>query len=254
MSDPLQRFSTRVDNYVKYRPGYPSEILELLRRNCALTTDSVIADIGSGTGKLSELFLKNGNRVYGVEPNEAMRVSGEALLAHYPNFVSIPARAESTTLHSETIDLVTAGQAFHWFDREKTRREFTRILKPAGWVVLIWNERRLDSTSFLREYERLLLKYGTDYQVVRHENTTKGIAEFFMPGDLYVESFDNTQLLDWECLRGRVLSASYIPEAGAKNFETFLSKLREIFAANAANGKVAFEYDTRVYYGHLGSD
>src|SRR5438034_6729060 len=171
MSNPLQRFSTRVDNYVKYRPGYPSEILELLRRNCALTNDSVIADIGSGTGKLSELFLKNGNRVYGVEPNEAMRVSSEALLARYPNFVSIPARAESTTLDSETIDLVTAGQAFHWFDREKTRREFTRILKPAGWVVLIWNERRLDSTPFLREYERLLLKYGTDYQVVRHENT-----------------------------------------------------------------------------------
>src|SRR5262249_1325145 len=149
MSNPLERFSTRAENYRKYRPGYPAEIMSLLVSKCGLTPASLIADIGSGTGKLCELFLNYGNRVFGVEPNEAMRIAGETLLARYPGFVSVDGRAESTTLESQTVDFVTAAQAFHWFDRESARREFLRILKPSGWVVLVWNERRLDSTPFL---------------------------------------------------------------------------------------------------------
>lgn len=251
MSDTVNRFSTRVENYARYRPGYPREILRLLESECALDRSSIIADIGSGTGILSEVFLKNGNRVVGVEPNSAMRAAGERLLKGYPHFVSIDGTAESTTLEPKSINFVTAAQAFHWFNRDDAQKEFSRILTPGGWVVLIWNERRLDSTPFLRACEELLMNYGTDYSQVRHEHVTQTIAEFFAPGTFKVRSYDNIQELDFESLKGRVLSASYTPERGARNFDLMLSNLREIFQGNEKNGIVTFEYDTRVFYGRL---
>ncbi|HYN24061.1 MAG TPA: class I SAM-dependent methyltransferase, partial [Pyrinomonadaceae bacterium] len=161
MVDSISRFTTRVENYAKFRPTYPPSIIDLLRADCGLTEASVIADVGSGTGILSELFLKNGNTVYGVEPNAQMRTAAESLLSDYRRFNSIDGTAESTNLKSDSIDFVTAAQAFHWFEPKKTRAEFARILKPGGWVALIWNERRLDSTPLLRAYEQLLLRYGT---------------------------------------------------------------------------------------------
>jgi ubiquinone/menaquinone biosynthesis C-methylase UbiE len=251
MSDTVNRFSTRVENYAKYRPGYPREIVRLLESECGLARSSIIADIGSGTGILSEVFLKNGNRVVGVEPNGAMRAAAERLLKGYRHFVSIDGTAESTTLEPKSINFVTAAQAFHWFDRNSARREFSRVLAPGGYVVLIWNERRLDSTPFLRACEALLLKYGTDYRQVRHENVTETITEFFAPGTFKLKSYENIQELDFESLKGRVLSASYTPERGARNFDLMLSHLRDIFQGNAKNGIVTFEYDTRVFYGRL---
>jgi ubiquinone/menaquinone biosynthesis C-methylase UbiE len=156
-ADAKQRFSNRAADYVRYRPGYPAEVLPLLRSECGLKSGHVIADIGSGTGFLSELFLKNGNRVYGVEPNEAMRQAGEEYLAAYDGFVSINASAEATTLGNASVDFVTAGQAFHWFEPSAARREFIRILKPLGWIVVLWNDRQMD-TPFASAYENLLVK------------------------------------------------------------------------------------------------
>src|SRR5215813_11661600 len=179
--EPTERFSTRVDNYVRYRPGYPAEIIDLLTASCGLTPQSLIADIGSGTGKSAEIFLANGNVVFGIEPNEGMRTAAETILGKNPNFRSVNATAEATTLPESSVDLITAGQAFHWFDLEKTKPEWVRILKPGGWAVVIWNERRLDTTPFLRDYEALLLKYGTDYQNIRHENAVGGLNGFFAP-------------------------------------------------------------------------
>ena len=251
MSDTVNRFSTRVENYAKYRPGYPHQILGLLESECGLARSSIIADIGSGTGILSEVFLKNGNRVIGVEPNGAMRAAAERLLKGYRHFVSIDGTAESTTLEPESINFVTAAQAFHWFDRNDARREFSRVLTPGGWVVLLWNERRLESTPFLRACEELLLNYGTDYRQVRHENVTGTIAEFFAPATFKLKSYENIQELDFESFKGRVLSSSYTPERGAPNFQLMLSDLQEIFQGNAKNGIVTFEYDTRVFYGRL---
>ena len=158
MSDPTKRFSNRVENYIKFRPGYPGAIIDLSREECGLNRQSIIADIGSGTGILSELFLKNGNRVFGIEPNAPMRGAGEKILERYSNFTSINGAAEATTLSDNTVDFVVAGQAFHWFDQRCARAEFSRILKPSGWVILLWNERRIDSTPFLRAYEQMLLK------------------------------------------------------------------------------------------------
>lgn len=251
MSDPVTRFSNRAENYAKYRPGYPAEVIEILRSDCGLTETSVIADVGSGTGILSGLFLKNGNSVFGIEPNAAMRVSAERLLKQSANFASIDATAEATTLESGSVDFITAAQAFHWFDRDRAKKEFARILKPGGWVVLIWNERRLDSTVFLREYENLLLHYGTDYEKVRHENVTGEIAQFFSPASCELKILENAQHFDFESLKGRVLSSSYTPAQDHPNFKPMLRKLEELFNANQKNGIVSFEYETRVYYGHL---
>ena len=249
--DSVNRFSTRADNYAKYRPGYPAGVIEILQRGCGLRATSIIADVGSGTGIITELFLKNGNPVFAIEPNAAMREVAERLLIAHPKFVSIDGTAEETTLANESIDLVVAAQAFHWFDRRKARQEFLRILKPNGWVVLVWNERRLDSTPFLRAYEDLLLQFGTDYQKVRHENVASEIADFFGSSGFERENLENYQHFDFDSLKGRVLSSSYTPEPDDPRFEPMLSKLKEVFKAHEKDGLVSFEYETRVYYGRL---
>lgn len=251
MTNPAHRFTTRVETYIRYRPGYPAEVLELLESECGLTSAAVIADVGSGTGIFSELLLKNGNTVFGVEPNEAMRGAGAQLLQSYPNFASIEGSAEATTLPPGSVDLITAGQAFHWFETRKARAEFRRILKLQGFVALIWNDRRLDSTPFLRAYQDLLLNFGTDYAQVQELNAPSEITKFFAPGEFKLKIFPNVQMFDFEGLKGRVLSASYTPEPGHPNFEPMLNQLQELFSTHQENGKVAFEYDTKVYYGQL---
>lgn len=251
VKDPTHRFSSRVDNYVRYRPGYPPEVLELLKNQCGLTPDSVIADIASGTGIFTRILVENGNRVFGVEPNAEMRRAGERFLETYPGFVSIAGTAEATTLPDHKVDVVTAAQAAHWFDRERARREFVRILKPGGWAVLLWNERCTDSSPFLREYERLLLTYGTDYHEVRHERTTAEIDDFFAPSPFRSSAFEMRQEVDYGALEGRLLSSSYIPTPDHANYQPMLRELRRVFDGQQINHRVALEYNTLVYYGQL---
>ena len=250
--DPTQRFSTRVENYVKYRPTYPPAIVDLLQREWGLTERAVVADVGSGTGLLAELFLKNGNRVYGVEPNREMRAAGERLLAAYDNFVSVDGKAEATTLPDASVDFVAAGQAFHWFDVDATRAEFRRILKPGGRVVLVWNERRVDASPFLEAYEGLFKTYGTDYERVAHRYTVEHMVQpFFGASEVTLRTFDSRQVFDFEGLKGRLLSASYAPEPGHPNHQPMMDELREIFDRYQTDGAVAIEYETKVYYGQL---
>jgi SAM-dependent methyltransferase len=251
VKDATQRFSSRVENYVRYRPGYPPEVLELLKNKCGLTPDSTVADIASGTGIFTRILAENGNRVFGVEPNDEMRRAGERLLESYSGFTSIAGTAEATTLQDHIVDIVTAAQAAHWFDREKARREFVRILKPGGWLVLLWNERRTDSTPFLREYERLLLAYGTDYREVRHERTTAEIADFFSPSPFRSSTLEMRQEVDYAGLEGRLLSSSYTPTSDHANYDAMLRELRRIFDAHQIDDRVSLDYNTLVYYGHL---
>jgi SAM-dependent methyltransferase len=251
VQDPTQRFSSRVENYVRYRPGYPPGVLEHLRRECGLTPGSIVADVASGTGNLTRMFLENGNRVFGVEPNDDMRKAGEQILADYRHFTSVAGTAEATTLPDHSVDIITAAQAAHWFDREKARREFVRILRPGGWTVLVWNERRTDSSAFLRAYEAMLLAHGTDYQEVRHERTTAEISGFFAPSPYQEQVFELVQEFDYPALEGRLLSSSYTPQPGHPNYEPMLKELRRVFDQHEVNGHLCFEYDTRVYYGKL---
>lgn len=251
VQDPTARFSSRVENYIRYRPSYPKEVLELLRKQCGLTSDSVMADVASGTGIFTRILLENGNRVFGVEPNADMRRAGEEYLAAFSRFASVAGTAEATTLPDHSADFVTAAQAAHWFDRAKARREFVRILKPGGWAVLIWNERETDSTAFLRDYEQLLLTYGTDYKEVRHERTTDEIAGFFAPSPYQSAVLEMRQACDYAALEGRLLSSSYIPAQGHPKYEPMIEELRKIFETHQKNGQVVLAYATRVYYGQI---
>ena len=254
--DSTTRFSDRVDNYVRYRPGYPDAVLDILRDETGLTSASVIADVGSGTGISSALFLRNRNTVFGVEPNAEMRHAAEELLARDPElharFHSVIGSAESTTLPESSVDYVVAGQAFHWFDRDGARVEFARILRPGGWLVLMWNSRRLDSTPFLRAYESLLERFGTDYRSVRHTNIDpEALQPMFENGDFTKRMLYNEQRFDLAGVRGRLLSSSYTPAPGDARYEPMLRELERIFEASAEGGEIRFEYDTELYFGRV---
>lgn len=200
---------------------------------------------------MTEVFLMHGNRVVGIEPNAEMRAAGERLLTKYPKFSSVNATAEATTLADKSIDLIVAGQAFHWFDRQRTKIEFTRILKPGGWVVLIWNGFRIESSALVRGYQELLLSYGTDYREVSREIEACDIETFFSPEKCKQARFDFKQVFDFEGLKGRLLSASYAPEPTDPRFDQMIEELRAVFEANKKNGTVDFDYETEVYYGQL---
>src|SRR5205823_12563900 len=181
--------------------------------------------------------------------NPEMRLAGETFLAPFSKFTSINGTAETTTLPQRSVDFVTAAQAGHWFDIQESRQEFARILRPSGWLVLLWNERRTDSTPFLRDYEQLLLQYGTDYNEVRHEHTVVGA--FFEPLPFQQQTFQVKQDFDYEGAEGRLLSSSYTPGPEHRNYAPMLGELRRIFDLHQENGCVAFEYITRMYYGRL---
>ena len=251
--DPTSRFSDRVENYVSSRPGYPEAVLDILRREAALTTASRIADIGSGTGLSAELFLRNGYDVIGVEPNAAMRQTSDRLLARYRGFRSVNGTAEATTLPSHSFDHVIAGQAFHWFVPQLTRAEFARILVPRGWVVLMWNSRRVDSTPFLRDYEALLQRFGTDYREVQHKHVDQSRLQEFFVGEFRRFALYNEQRFDLDGLRGRLLSSSYTPPPADARHQPMLREMERVFEQRAIAGEVHFEYDVEIYVGHVTS-
>ena len=251
LMDPTQRFSNRVEDYARFRPGYPLEVLETLRMECGLTPASVIADVGCGTGILSRLFCQAGNRVYGVEPNAAMLEAARKSLRECETFVAVSGRAETTTLKAASVDFVTAAQAFHWFDVSQTRREFARILKPGGWVVLLWNERRTEASPFNRAYEQLLVRFGIDYHKVKPLWNKDSLPEFFAPAGFREKTFDNAQTFDRNELTGRILSASYMPHCGHPSYAPMLGVIDNLFDEHQSGGEVRLEQETRMFYGQL---
>jgi SAM-dependent methyltransferase len=251
-SDPTSRFSDRVQDYVRWRPGYPSAVLEALRRDLGLQPAHVVADVGSGTGLLSRLLVENGNVVYGVEPNREMAAVAEADLGGTGRFHSVDGRAEATSLAAGSVDLVTAGQAFHWFRVPDSRAEFRRILRPGGGVALVWNLRRLDSTPFLRDYEAFLHRWSNDYEEVSAQYAKEeSLRGLFGDAGWIERRFDSAQHFDFEGLRGRLLSSSYTPKEGDPRRQAMLAALPAVFETHACEGQVAFEYDTRLFLGRL---
>lgn len=255
--DSTTRFSDRVANYIRYRPHYPEAIIPYLEGQAGLAPETVIADVGSGTGILSELFLRNGYPVLGVEPNEAMRAAAEELLVGYERYTSVDGTAEATTLADNSVDLIVAGQAFHWFDPPKAREEFVRILRKTGnqgsegYVILAWNSRRKD-TPFMQSYEGILFQYADNYERVSDRNVEdEQIADFFAPRRMTLQTFENVQTFDFEGLEGRALSSSYSPAPGHPMHEPFIERLRELFETHQVDGTVTMDYTTRVYTGKL---
>ncbi|MDQ3048051.1 MAG: class I SAM-dependent methyltransferase [Bacteroidota bacterium] len=247
----MNRFSNRVENYIKYRPSYPADAVAFLKAEGLLNSSARIADIGSGTGISAELFLKEGYTVLGVEPNDEMRLAAENLIGHYTDFKSVNATAEDTSLEKDSVDLIIAGQAFHWFDTVRCKREFKRILNKNGFVVLMWNDRRIKSSLFLQAYEDFIRMFATDYLEVNHKNIEDKVFEEFFDGEYKTKTFLNNHLLDLEGLKGRVLSSSYMPAEEHKDFDFMMSVLKKIFTRFQENGTVNIEYDTRIYYGKL---
>ena len=252
------RFGDRVENYIKYRPHYPREVVAYLRDTFGLTPDWVVADIGSGTGFSAELFLENDNEVFCIEPNAPMREAGEEYLkarftrSRLMNMTSIDATAERTTLADHSIDLAIAGQAFHWFDIELSRREFNRILKEGGYAALMWNDRLTKESPFLVAYEALLQKFGTDYNEIDHRNVTAEIVtQFFGNKDFLYTEFDNVQTFGYEGIEGRLLSSSYVPREGEPTYAPMLTELRKIFDETSEMGEASFLYKTEIYVGRL---
>ncbi len=252
ISDPTQRFSNRVADYIRYRPSYPAAVITHLQEHCGLCSDAVVADVGFGTGIFAELLLSTGATVYGVEPNSEMRDAGSQLLAHQSKLTVISAPAEATTLPDSSCDIITAAQAFHWFDRTAARAEFKRILRPGGWVALVWNSRIDAGTAFLDGYERALQTHSTEYAVVNHRELGESeIDRFFAPNRLERAVFENVQLLDLDGLLGRAYSSSYVPARGTIGFDEITTALTQLFEETETNGSVTFAYETEVFYGQL---
>ena len=252
-SDSIARFSRTVEHYRKHRPTYPQTIVEFLEGACRLPRTATIADIGSGTGRLSEIFLKAGYRVLGVEPNRDMRLACQEMLHRYSGFTGVAAVAEETTLEHQSVDLIVAGQAYHWFDQYRARKEFGRILRPEGWVALVWNIVRQD-TPFLQAFDQFLRTYrsatlrssGIGARAFDDE-----FAAWYAPGRVRVKSFDSAQVVDYEGLKGCVLSYSFIPAPGSCEYDAMLKHLETVFREHQERGLVTIHYDCRMRYGQL---
>jgi hypothetical protein len=248
--DPTQRFSDRVENYAKFRPNYPDALIRFLVER--LPPPATIADIGSGTGILSDQLLGAGYTVFGVEPNEPMRLEGERRLGIRPHFHSVAGTAEATTLGTGSAQAITCGQSFHWFDRARSRAEFDRILQPPRLVLLIWNERV--SSGPMEEYDQILYEFAADYGRVSQRNITDAdVAEFFGPYPVEQFHFPHAQRLNRESFLGRVLSSSYVPNVGQPGHDTVIRKMRAFFERHAPSGTIDFPYQTRAYAAFLGS-
>ena len=246
---PTERFSSRVENYARYRPGYPRAAIDLLAARCGLAPDAVVADLGSGTGLLSELLLARGARVLAVEPNDAMRAAAEARLGNQVGFVSVSGCAEATTLAAASVDLIVAGQAFHWFNVARARREALRVIRDGGWGALLWNERPPAPTAFLTDYEALLMRYAAEYASIKASRADEASMREYLGGTMELVTFANQQTFDLAGLEGRLMSSSYAPEAGHPAHEPMLAGLRELFARHARDGHIEFPYQTQVYFG-----
>jgi SAM-dependent methyltransferase len=252
MSEPetAARFANRVADYVRYRPSYPDAVFELLEREGALSPASVVADVGAGTGIFTKLLAPRASRVAAIEPSADMRAAMASFLAGCANVTITDGTGEATGLAGASIDLVTVAQAFHWMDPVAARAEFRRILRGPGWVLLTWNGRALDATPFLAAYERLLLRYGTDYASVRHDGHAH--PEVLFAGCPHARvSFPNVQRVDLEGLLGRARSSSYVPAPGQSGHDELMDGIAELHAAHAVDGHVDLLYDTDCWLGRL---
>jgi SAM-dependent methyltransferase len=245
-TDSLTRFTPRVDSYQRYRPSYPREVLTHLERECGLTPEAVIADVGCGTGLLAKLFLDYGCELFGVEPNAAMRAAAEQDLAVFPRFHSVDGQAEHTTLRDATADFVTAAQAFHWFDPVPSHAEFQRILKPGGWVMLVWNE-RAPGGGFQAGYDEAIRQYAPEKGRIVEDD----IDILFGHHRWQLTTLTNAQHFDLEGLQGRLASSSYAPLAGSPGFQPMMDALARLFDKYQVDGKVTLLYDTKLYVGQL---
>lgn len=247
-----ERFTDTVSHYAQYRPHYPKELIPLLRAFDALKDDAVIADLGSGTGILTQDFILNGHTTYAIEPNQSMRDAAEKTLKENKTFFSINATAESTTLPNDSINLITIATAFHWLDPNKTKHECKRILKEGGYVALIWNIRDVYASPLMLDYEKILQQYAVDYQSNASQNYDENIIKtFYEPGSYLIETLPNKQRFNKKGLVGRLLSTSYLPRDDENTLKKLIKEIEAIFDLYQDKGSIEFLYQTKLYLGQL---
>ena len=253
MSEHTERFTGRVEDYERYRMRYSTAVIEILVGRCGLRREHMVADIGAGTGMLAELFLQHGNAVIAVEPNDDMRSACARLESAWPGLLVVKATAEATGLEDASVDFIAVGRAFHWFDLERAAKEFRRILRPGGWVVLASNSRERDDSPQSVEYEALLREHGTDYEANRERyEIAPRVDAFFAGGELFREEIRGEQRLTLEELIGQTQSLSVTPESGHANYEGMQRALREFFARWAVDGVLVMSTVCRVACGRFG--
>lgn len=250
--DHTKKFDGRADAYVRGRPGYARELLEYLHGHLSLSDESVFADIGSGTGKLTMQLLERGYTVFAVEPNDEMRRSAEGLLSAHPGFISVDGTAANTGLREASVDHVVAAQAFHWFDAEAFKRECSRILRPSGMVILVYNSRDT-SSELVMENERLCRKFCPDFKGFSGGiNEEPSRMERFFDGDYDAVSFENDLIYTEEGFIQRMLSSSYSPKPGDEGYDDFILSLRDFFCAYSYDGeRFLMPNHTTAYMGHI---
>lgn len=248
--DSTERFSSLVEDYDRYRPAYPGTAIACLHQEAGLLPSDVIADIGCGTGISAVPFVDLGCRVYGVEPNGPMRAAAERRFADDSRFQSVAGTAEKTGLPDASVNWVIAAQAFHWFDKQAAQREFSRILRPGGKVALLFNERLVDASPFLRDYEETLLAHAIDYTLVNHANLGAEVFDAFFVSHVR-RAFANEQVMDLEGMLGRVRSCSYVPHPGDPGWAALEDALMRLFSLHQQDGHVTFIYETQLYWGRL---
>jgi SAM-dependent methyltransferase len=248
--NPTERFTGRVESYRRYRPGYPAAVVATLQRECGLSADAQVADVAAGTGLLTEVLLAAGLAVTAVEPNDEMRAACATLEATYPKLRCVAGTAEAIGLPEASVDLITVAQAMHWFDLEKTKAEFARILRPDGFCAVLYNNRRLGGDAFHEGYEALLREFGIDYLAVKDQHMgRKRLAAFFAPEPMESASFENAQSFDYAGLEGRILSSSYMPQPGQARFAEMQDATRRLFADTSRDGVVTMVHDCVVCWG-----
>jgi ubiquinone/menaquinone biosynthesis C-methylase UbiE len=245
-----ERFSNRVADYIKYRPHYPYSVIGVLQSEVGFNKDWEVADIGSGTGISTKLFLDNGNTVYAVEPNKEMREAAEQLNAGNKKFISINGTAEQTTLEENSVQLIVAAQAFHWFDVKACRDEFERIGKPKAFVMLMWNERSLHS-PFLNEYEEILFKLIPGYANAHDPIEQEKDISLLLPNGFSKHTVPNGQQLTLDGLKGRLKSSSYCPTEEQEAYASLMSEVEKLFNLYSKDGQVQFDYDCNLYIGKI---
>ncbi len=250
MKNSITRFTGRVEYFAKYRPGYPEQVIGALEKNIGFDASKDIADIACGTGILSRLFLSNGNLVFGVEPNDEMRAEAEKSLGKFLNFISVSGTAENTTLATNSADVITVGNAFHWFDLKKARKEFKRVLRKGGHVVILWNERK-NTSPFMKALDAVLKPLNEEHDELEQNLSDKDfLKSFFGEERIHSNTFPNFQMLDLNGLKGRVQSISYVPESGDEH-KNVMKEIKDLYDKFNNGGQVKIEYVTKVYYGNL---
>lgn len=243
-------FSGKADVYKKYRSEYPDIFLDYLYSDLGFSPQSIIADIGAGTGMLSKCLLQRGSRLIFVEPNEDMFNAAKAEFGQNERCVFIKAPAEETTIPSTSVDFVTAARSFHWFDSERFKTECQRILKPDGRVLIIWNNDKLPQ-EITEETDALSRKYSAlfENQPHRKNKTTEAFGQFFKNGSYEHVKFEKESEMNKETFIGRFLSRSYAPNEGEENYEVFVNGLKEIFDRYANKGCITTTNCTECFYG-----